>query len=51
MRSTIKHIPSGAEYGSRKEAKLMMGHSNYNRAVHNGQILFFNTYAPTDIVF
>lgn len=50
MRSTIKHIPSGAEYGSRKEAKLMMGHASYNRALRKGEMLFVNCYDPNDII-
>lgn len=47
----IKHIPSGAVYENRKEAKLMMGHSNYNKAIRNGQMLFVNTYDLNDVVF
>lgn len=50
METRIKHIPSGAVYANRKEAKMMMGHNNYNRALHNRQMLFVSTYYPTDVV-
>ncbi|OYP57085.1 hypothetical protein CIK99_08000 [Prevotella sp. P5-92] len=51
MIARVKHIPSGAVYENRKEAKLMMGHSNYNKAIRNGQMLFVNTYDLNDVVF
>lgn len=51
MIKQVKHIPSGVVYENRKEAKLMMGHSNYNKAIRNGQMLFVSTYAPNEIVF
>lgn len=50
MKTTIKHIPSGAVYANRKEVKLMMGHNNYNRELHNRQMLFVSSYSPCDII-
>lgn len=50
MESKVKHIPSGAVYANRKEAKLMMGHNNYNRALHNRQMLFVSLYNPSDVI-
>ena len=37
-------------YENRKEAKIKMGHSNFNRALKNGEMLFLKTYRPTDII-
>jgi hypothetical protein len=48
--SRIKHVPSGEVYENRKEAKIKMGHSNFNRALKNGEMLFLKTYRPTDII-
>ena len=48
--SRIKHVPSGEVYENRKEAKIKMGHSNFNRALKNGEMLFIKTYRPTDII-
>ena len=33
MGASIKHIPTGVIYSDRKEAKSLMGHYNYNRAL------------------
>lgn len=35
MDTRIKHIPSGIIYDNRKQAKTLMGHANYNKAVKN----------------
>lgn len=48
--SKIKHVPSGEVYENRKEAKVKMGHGNFNRALKNGEIFFLKTYGPTDII-
>ena len=42
MTTKMMYIPSGEVYNNRKEAKLMMGHANYNRALKNGLMLFIN---------
>ena len=42
MHNKIMHLPSGAVYNNRKEAKLMMGHANFNKALKNGFMLFIN---------
>ena len=42
MTTKMMHLPSGAVYNNRKEAKLMMGHANYNRALKNRLIMFIN---------
>jgi hypothetical protein len=51
MNTLIKHLPTGMVFESRKDAKVQMGHSAYNKALRNGQILFLTTYSPTDIIF
>lgn len=50
MKTTIKHIPSGMIFENRKEAKMTMGHSNYNHALKNGEIAFITIYSPDDII-
>ena len=40
MQSNIMYLPSGAVYNNRKEAKLMMGHARFNKALKDGQMLF-----------
>lgn len=50
MNTQVRHIPSGNVFSSRKEAKLLMGHSNYNKAIHNGQMAFITTYRMSDII-
>lgn len=40
MQSNIMYLPSGAVYNNRKEAKLKMGHSRFNKALRDGQMLF-----------
>ena len=40
MQSKIMYLPSGAEYNNRKEAKLKMGHSRFNKALKDGLMLF-----------
>lgn len=51
MITIIKHLPSGKVYENRKDAKIQMGHSAYNKALHEGQMLFLTTYSPIDIIF
>ena len=51
MITKVKHLPSGRIYENRKDAKVQMGHSAYNKALHEGQMLFLTTYGPTDIIF
>lgn len=50
LETRIMHIPTGEVYANRKEAKLMMGHRNYDRALSNRQMLFISTYGPTDVI-
>ena len=40
MMSKFIHKPTGKIYNNRKEAKLDMGHTNYNRAVKNNEFIF-----------
>ncbi len=42
MSSRIKHIPSGEIYENRKEAKMKMGHANYNRANSRREFVFLD---------
>lgn len=45
----IKNKITGEIYTNRKEAKEIMGHSNYNKALSNGDIEII-TYKETDII-
>ena len=38
------YLPSGEVYENRKEAKLMMGHANYNRALKNRLLQLIDIY-------
>jgi hypothetical protein len=51
METRLLDIQSGDIYENRKDAKMRMGHSNYNRALRDRNILFLNNYTPTDIIF
>lgn len=43
MKNKIMFLPSGELYENRKEAKLMMGHANYNRALKNRLMLIIDS--------
>jgi hypothetical protein len=51
MNTKIKFLTTGEIFQNRKEAKLIMGHSNYNRAWKNGDIYIISTPSPTDFVY
>ena len=40
MTTKMMYLPSGAVYNNRKEAKLMMGHARFNKALKDGLMLF-----------
>ena len=42
MDTRMMYIPSGEVYNNRKEAKLMMGHANYNKALKNRLMLIID---------
>ena len=50
MNTRMMYIPSGEVYNNRKEAKLMMGHANFNRAMRNGFMLFINGCDLSDTI-
>lgn len=50
MKQTIKYLPTGQTFDNRKEAKIALGHSNFNHALRDGKIVFITTYSPTDII-
>lgn len=50
MNTQIKHIPTGLVYENRKEAKRLMGHSRYNKALNDGQMAFITSYNLSDII-
>ncbi len=50
MKQTIKYLPTGQTFDNRKEAKIALGHSNFNHALKDGKIVFITTYSPTDII-
>jgi hypothetical protein len=43
MKNKIMFLPSGELYENRKEAKQMMGHANYNRALKNRLMLVIDS--------
>lgn len=50
MRNLIKHLPTGKVYANRKQAKKGIGHSKFNKALRDGQMLIVTSYAPNDII-
>ena len=42
MNKKMMYLPSGEVYENRKEAKLMMGHANFNRALRNRLMLIID---------
>ena len=44
----IKHIPTGQIFNNRKEAKIGLGHANYNRALKAREIEFINVADTKD---
>ena len=50
MNKKMMYLPSGEVYNNRKEAKLMMGHANFNRALRNGFMLFINGCDLSDTI-
>ena len=50
METRLMNIQSREIFENRKDAKERMGHSNFNRALRDGNILFLNTYSPSDIL-
>lgn len=50
METRLINTLSGEVFENRRDAKERMGHSNFNRALRDGYILFLNNYSPTDIL-
>lgn len=50
MTTQVIYIPTGEVYANRKEAKLIMGHANYNKALHEGKMMFVGSFNPIDII-
>lgn len=50
METRLLNTLSGEVFENRREAKIRMGHSNFNRALRDGKILFMSNYSPTDIL-
>ncbi len=50
MNTQVKSLATGQIFKNRKEAKLIMGHSNYNRALRKGEMVFITTPSPNDII-
>lgn len=46
MKNLIKDMSTRRVYKNRKEAKLHMGHSNFNKALKQGQIMFVAGTCP-----
>lgn len=51
MNTQVKSLTTGQIFQNRKEAKLIMGHGNYNRALRKGEMVFITTPSPNDIIF
>ena len=50
METRLMNIQSREIYENRRDAKVKMGHGNFNRALRDGNILCLNTYSPSDIL-
>lgn len=50
METRLMNIQSREIFENRKDAKVRMGHSQFNRALRDGNILFLNTHSPSDIL-
>ena len=47
----IRNKMNNEIYTDRKEAKMKMGHSNFNKALKNGELEFIiSTHETTDII-
>ncbi len=51
MNTQVKSLITGQVFQNRKEAKLIMGHSNYNKALRKGEMAFVTTPSPIDIIY
>jgi hypothetical protein len=51
METRILYKPTGAIYQNRKEAKVKMGHGNFNKAVKARMVVFLSQFQPSDIAF
>lgn len=45
-----KNIETGETYDNRKQAKLKLGHSNFNRAVKEQKIVLIKVYDACEVV-
>ena len=50
METRLMNIQSREIFENRKDAKVRMGHSKFNRDLRDGNILFLNTYSLSDIL-
>jgi len=50
MKNTIEYLPTGEVFANRRDAKMIIGHSRYNRALKDGKIAFVRTYSADDII-
>jgi hypothetical protein len=45
-----KNIVTNEVYKDRKEAKTIMGHAAFNKALQNGEVILITTHTSTDII-
>ena len=51
INNMIRNKINNETYTDRKEAKMKMGHANFNKALKNGEMEFIiSTYETTDII-
>lgn len=50
MQTKVLHKPTGLIFSDRKQAKIMMGHGKYNKAIRERQMVFLSQYSPADLV-
>ena len=52
MSNMLKNLETGEVFENRKQAKMVMGHANYNKAVKKGLIEYQNVkvYGSSDVV-
>ena len=50
MKTLIQYLPTGEVFENRKEAKMMIGHGKYNRALKKGEIAFVSLSPDSDSI-
>lgn len=46
----IVYLPTGEKFDNRKDAKQRIGHSKYNKALKDGEVVFITTHGFGGII-